>query len=130
MSETYALNAAGGVIRGSDQASIPNDPGNADWREYQTWVSAGNTATPYTAPAPVYTCQLWQLQAVLTSEQWTQVQSAVTALNSPTISAYYAHGTNPIPSNSTTLLSIGESIGLTSAQIVALVQSASQVSIP
>ena len=41
-----------GVIRASDNASIPNDDRNRDWREYLEWVDAGNTPTPYT-PEPV-----------------------------------------------------------------------------
>lgn len=26
--------------------SIPNDPGNRDWQEYQKWLQAGNTPLP------------------------------------------------------------------------------------
>jgi len=47
----YILSESG-VIRASDNASIPNDDGNRDWREYLAWVEAGNTAAPYT-PEPV-----------------------------------------------------------------------------
>jgi hypothetical protein len=38
------------VLRIEDQAHIPNDGGNRDWNEYQTWLSEGNTPDP--APAP------------------------------------------------------------------------------
>jgi len=41
-----------GVIRASDGASIPESDDNRDWRAYQEWVNAGNTAAPYT-PEPV-----------------------------------------------------------------------------
>ena len=47
----YTLSESG-VTRASDNASIPNDDGNRDWREYLQWVAAGNTAAPYT-PEPV-----------------------------------------------------------------------------
>jgi len=47
----YILSESG-VIRASDNASIPNYDGNRDWCEYLEWVDAGNTATPYT-PEPV-----------------------------------------------------------------------------
>jgi hypothetical protein len=55
--ETYKLNAMGGVQRLSDGAFIPNDERNADWRAYQQWVAAGNTAyaadyEPPPAPGP------------------------------------------------------------------------------
>lgn len=42
---TYTLSASG-VIRDSDGANIPNDPRNADWQQYQTWITAGNTPQP------------------------------------------------------------------------------------
>ena len=99
--------------------------------EIQAWLAAGNTPTPFTAPpAPVPTCQLWQLQAVMTAAQWTAAQSAVAALNNTAVSAFFAHGTNVIPANSTTLLALGEAIGLTADQITALVAQAAAVSIP
>jgi len=41
----YILSQSG-VIRGSDNASIPDDDRNRDWREYLEWVDAGNTPTP------------------------------------------------------------------------------------
>jgi hypothetical protein len=39
-----------GVKRTLDEAFIPNDGGNRDWNEYQTWLSEGNTPDP--APPP------------------------------------------------------------------------------
>lgn len=130
MSETYILTASGAAIRGSDGACIPVDVRNRDYAAFQAWVTAGGVATPYAAPAIVYSCQLWQLQAVMTPTEWGQVQTAIAALGNPAISAFFAHGTNSIPSNSTTLLSLGEALGLTTDQIVALVQAASAVVIP
>jgi hypothetical protein len=44
MTESYKLNAMGGVQRLSDGAFIPEDERNADWRTYLAWVAAGNTA--------------------------------------------------------------------------------------
>ena len=56
-SESYTLTEHGSVTRASDKASIPNDDGNRDWREYLEWIDAGNTATPYT-PEPVTIVQV------------------------------------------------------------------------
>lgn len=35
-----------GVFDNERNLYIPNDPGNADWREYQEWLSAGNVPDP------------------------------------------------------------------------------------
>jgi hypothetical protein len=129
-SSTLANNAQS-VIRDADGASIPPDLRNADFQQYLAWLAAGNTPTPYMPPLPpIPTCQLWQLQSVMTPAQWSAAQTAIAALNNAAVSAFFAHGTNVISANSTTLLSLGTAIGLTAAQITALVQEASAVSIP
>jgi hypothetical protein len=51
-------------------------------------------------------------------------------LNNPAVSAFFAHGANAIPADSTTLLSLGASIGFSAAQVAALVQQAGAASIP
>jgi hypothetical protein len=38
------------VIRTADNASIPNDPANRDWVEYQNWLAAGGVPDPYVPP--------------------------------------------------------------------------------
>ena len=47
--ETYALFERG-VIRTSDNASIPESDDNRDWRAYQEWLTAGNVADPIPTP--------------------------------------------------------------------------------
>jgi hypothetical protein len=126
--DTYAFTASGSLIRGSDQAFIPVDPAN---RDYQAYLASGIAATPYVAPpAPTPSCQLWQLQSVMTVAQWTAIQANITTLNNPAVTAFFQHGTNTIPANSTTLLSLGEQIGLTADQITALITQASSVFVP
>jgi len=34
------------ILRLPDNASIPNDPANTDWQQYQIWLSEGNTPLP------------------------------------------------------------------------------------
>ena len=38
--------AQGGVVRLMDNAFIPGDMANRDWREYQDWLAAGNRPAP------------------------------------------------------------------------------------
>ena len=38
------------IVRDADGAFIPDDPANLDWQDYQAWLDAGNTPTPYTPP--------------------------------------------------------------------------------
>jgi hypothetical protein len=130
MNFTYTLTDDPGVVLRSDGASVPIDANNADGREYLAFQAAGKTPAPYEPPVAVPACQLWQLQAVMTAAQWTAVQNAVAALNNPAVSAFFTHGTNVIPADSKTLISLGEAIGLTAGQATALVEQASTVSIP
>jgi len=48
----YQLTTGTSIIRLSDGATIPNDPGNRDYREYLDWLEAGNTPEPAPAPPP------------------------------------------------------------------------------
>ena len=49
---TYQLTATDSIFRIADNAWIPNDPGNRDYREYLDWLEAGNTPEPAPAPPP------------------------------------------------------------------------------
>jgi hypothetical protein len=42
--------AGGPVLRTTDGASIPADPANRDWIEYQDWLAAGGVPDPYVPP--------------------------------------------------------------------------------
>jgi len=46
----YQLTTSTTILRLTDNAFIPPDPGNRDYREYLEWVEAGNTPEP--APVP------------------------------------------------------------------------------
>jgi len=48
----YQLTTGTSIIRLSDGAFIPPDPGNRDYREYLDWLEAGNTPEPAPAPPP------------------------------------------------------------------------------
>ena len=46
----YQLTPSTSIIRTSDNAFIPNDPGNRDYADFLAWEAEGNTPLP--APAP------------------------------------------------------------------------------
>ena len=48
----YQLTTGDTILRIADNAFIPNDPGNRDYREYLDWLDAGNTPEPAPAPPP------------------------------------------------------------------------------
>ena len=58
------------IIRNSDNASIPTDPANRDYREYLEWLDAGNTPTPYTSPAPTAESVRSQRNNLLAETDW------------------------------------------------------------
>jgi hypothetical protein len=107
-------------------------PGQAAYfsAAFETWGLSSAAPLPPSPPPGVPSCMLWQLQAILTPDQWTAVQAAVVAMNNPAVSAFAAHGSNFIPANSTTLIALGAAIGLTPDQVTALVEQASAVVIP
>jgi len=48
----YQLTTSTSILRTTDGAFIPNDPGNRDFADYQAWLDAGNTPEPAPAPPP------------------------------------------------------------------------------
>jgi len=42
----YKRSIQGGVIRKTDNATIPESMENSDWRAYQHWLASGNTPDP------------------------------------------------------------------------------------
>jgi hypothetical protein len=47
---SYTLTATDVVLRNSDRAAIPNDPGNRHRIEYEAWLVEGNVPDPYVPP--------------------------------------------------------------------------------
>lgn len=47
---TYQLTTSDFILRTADNAFIPSDPANTDYRDYLTWLAEGNTPEP--APEP------------------------------------------------------------------------------
>jgi hypothetical protein len=149
----YNYNGATGLYLGSSQArqsplDLPGTwlypanttliappiagPGQAAYFsvKFGTWGLSSAKPAPPTPLAGVPSCMLWQLEAVLTPDQWSQIQTAVEAMNDPAVTAFMAHGSNFIPANSKTLIQLGAAIGITPDELTALVEKASAVVIP
>ena len=56
----YQLTTSTTILRLTDNAFIPPDPGNRDYREYLEWLDADNEPEPAPEPEPI---------PVLTTEQ-------------------------------------------------------------
>ena len=82
------------------------------------------------AQTPPPSCQLWQLQAVLTADQWNAALAFIAASGNPALTAFAAHGTNVIPANSKTLAAIAQAAGINPATLPTIVAEAALISIP
>ena len=78
----YQLTSSDSILRLSDNAYIPNDPGNRDYREYLQWIEEGNTplpAPPPPPPAPDY-FTFWESLLQTSAYQSIRTQSASSLL--------------------------------------------------
>jgi len=46
----YQLTSGDTIVRLTDNAFIPPDPGNTDYQKYLLWLEEGNTPNPYVKP--------------------------------------------------------------------------------
>ena len=79
--QTYQMLANGSLLRLADQAVVPADSGNADYRAYLAWVAAGNAPPVYIAPASTLAQQAQQALAACAV--------TITSTATPALSATY-----------------------------------------
>lgn len=66
------------IIRNSDGASIPNNLGNSDYREFLEWQATGGVPDPYVpAPPPPSLVLSQDLVAQFTSDDAVKIKAAV-----------------------------------------------------
>lgn len=79
---TYQLTSGDSILRLSDNAYIPQAPGNRDYADFLAWVAAGNTplpAPPPPPPAPNYIA-FWESLLQTSAYQSIRAQSASSLL--------------------------------------------------
>lgn len=79
---TYKLTDGPSIIRQSDGAFIPADPGNRDYAEFLAWKAAGNEPAPVdlvTPPVPASASRLGLMRALKEQGLWTQVKDLIAA---------------------------------------------------
>lgn len=85
MTALYQLQPNGFILRTNDQANIPPVIQNTDYRDYQTWLSEGNTPDPI--PTPILTPAQQVANALNGS-------LAITSTGTPVLSGSYAVSTD------------------------------------
>jgi hypothetical protein len=71
----YQLTTSTSIIRLSDNAFIPNDPGNRDYADFLAWEAEGNTPLPAPAPAPPGPDYIAFWDALTTSTIYTAIRT-------------------------------------------------------
>ena len=71
----YQLTSGDTIIRISDNAFIPNDPGNRDYADFLAWEAEGNTPLPAPAPAPPGPDYIAFWDALTTSTIYTAIRT-------------------------------------------------------
>jgi hypothetical protein len=72
---TYQLTSGETILRLSDGAHIPQDPGNRDYREYLDWLEEGNTPLPAPPPPPPAPDYFTFWDALTTSTIYTAIRT-------------------------------------------------------
>jgi hypothetical protein len=72
----YQLTSFGSVIRISDDACIPPDGGNRDYREYLEWVEEGNEPLPLEQAPLTWDDIRTKRDQLIRESDWTMVQDA------------------------------------------------------
>jgi hypothetical protein len=73
----YQLTATDAVIRTADNATIPADPANRDWQEYQNWLAAGGVPDPYVKPPKITVENTSDFIARFTNQEYAKLGNVI-----------------------------------------------------
>lgn len=79
MAALYQLTSGTSIMRKTDGAMIPTDPGNLDYQAYLVWTAAGNKPDPAPVPPPATQIQAAAFLARFTPVEQAAVQQAALA---------------------------------------------------
>jgi hypothetical protein len=86
----YQLTSGDTILRLSDNAYIPQAPGNRDYREYLDWLEEGNTPLPAPEPPPPGPDYLAFWDALMTSSVYTAIrEQSMTSLPMNTLATEF-----------------------------------------
>lgn len=121
----YRLTQSTSILRLTDNAGIPADESNTDYKDYIAWLSEGNTPEPFTnAAQPVYRCDPWQIRKALTNLGLrNKVEDAVASSGDLEIKDGWAHAL-VFSSADQLVISIGSYIGKTAEETASVIKYA------
>jgi hypothetical protein len=129
---TYQLTNNAFIRRLADNAFIPNDPGNRDYREYLAWVEAGNEPLP-PDPVPVgvpQTVSMAQARlALIGAGLFSAIDAGLKALPEPqrtTALTAWEYAPN-VSRNGALVTTLGSQFGLTEKQLDDLFTAAAAI---
>jgi hypothetical protein len=128
----YQLTSADHIRRLADNATIPNDPGNRDYREYLAWIEAGNEPLP-PDPVPVVVPQTVSMAqarlALIGAGLFTAIDAGLKALPEPqrtTALTAWEYAPN-VSRNGALVTTLGSQFGLTEKQLDDLFTAAAAI---
>lgn len=117
------------IVRDSDNAFIPTDSGNRDYREYLDWVAQGNTPNPYVPPAPTIPQVVTAYQAKMalaSANLYSTVENTVNTSTDLSLKIAW-NNASTFDRQSPFIISIGQQLGISNTEIDQLFISASKI---